>query len=317
MIDKFTIERIQSLPIEQIAERLGLGEIRRHKTFCPFHDDSHPSLTFDVRRNRYRCYVCDAHGGVIDLVMNTLHCSFVEACRWLGAESREVRTDTRIRTDANHSRVYEKEEKPDIPYLERLMAQPVLNSQARRFLFDERKLNPDVIAALGLSSISYNCPMSSSPRPSYFDGPALLIPYRDIDGKLLSVQSRYLGDGGAPRFRFPKGSNCHTFNLPVLRTLKEGEPLFITEGVSDCLAMLSAGFKSVAIPSATLLKPEDLRQLSSVKCHMYPDRDEPGERLFLQLKQLLPSLIHHTLPEGFKDVGQYYAHIQSLKPLNP
>ena len=314
MIDKFSIERIQSLPIEQIAERLGLGEIRRHKTFCPFHDDSHPSLTFDVRRNRYRCYVCDAHGGVIDLVMNTLHCSFVEACRWLGAESRE------IRTNANHLRVYqkpEKEEKPDIPYLERLMAQPVLNSQARRFLFDERKLNPDVIAALGLSSISYNCPMSSSPRPSYFDGPALLIPYRDIDGKLLSVQSRYLGDGGAPRFRFPKGSNCHTFNLPVLRTLKEGEPLFITEGVSDCLAMLSAGFKSVAIPSATLLKPEDLRQLSSVKCHMYPDRDEPGERLFLQLKQLLPSLIHHTLPEGFKDVGQYYAHIQSLKPLNP
>lgn len=225
------------------------------------------------------------------------------------------------------------------------MAQPVLNSQARRFLFDERKLNPDVIAGLGLSSISYNCPMSSSPRPSYFDGPALLIPYRDIDGKLLSVQSRYLGDSSTvphpspltphpiPRFRFPKGSNCHTFNLPVLRTLKEGEPLFITEGVSDCLAMLSAGFKSVAIPSATLLKPEDLELLKglssslSLSLRMYPDRDEPGERLFLQLKQLLetpsplnphPSpLIHHTLPEGFKDVGQYYAHIQSLKPLNP
>lgn len=316
MIDKFTIERIQSLPIEQIAERLGLGEIRRHKTFCPFHDDSHPSLTFDVRRNRYRCYVCDAHGGVIDLVMNTLHCSFVEACRWLGAETPSPLT-YHPSPKFSHPSPITPHPSPDIPYLERLMAQPVLNSQARRFLFDERKLNPDVIAGLGLSSISYNCPMSSSPRPSYFDGPALLIPYRDIDGKLLSVQSRYLGDGGAPRFRFPKGSNCHTFNLPVLRTLKEGEPLFITEGVSDCLAMLSAEFKSVAIPSATLLKPEDLRQLSSVKCHMYPDRDEPGERLFLQLKQLLPSLIHHTLPEGFKDVGQYYAHIQSLKPLNP
>ena len=40
--------------------------------------------------------------------------------------------------------------------------------------------------------------------------------------------------------------------------------------------------------------------------HMYPDRDAPGERLFLQLQQVLPSLVHHQLPEGFKDFGEWY-----------
>jgi hypothetical protein len=40
--------------------------------------------------------------------------------------------------------------------------------------------------------------------------------------------------------------------------------------------------------------------------HMYPDRDAPGERLFLQLQQVLPSLVHHQLPEGFKDFGEYW-----------
>jgi hypothetical protein len=39
---------------------------------------------------------------------------------------------------------------------------------------------------------------------------------------------------------------------------------------------------------------------------MYPDRDEPGERLFLQLKQLLPNLEHHQLPPNCKDFSDYY-----------
>ena len=40
-----------------------------------------------------------------------------------------------------------------------------------------------------------------------------------------------------------------------------GEALFITEGPSDCWAMLSAGHKAIAIPSATLLTKPVLDQL--------------------------------------------------------
>ena len=82
---------------------------------------------------------------------------------------------------------------------------------------------------------------------------------------------------GVPRFRFPKGSRCHVYNLPVLRRLKEGEPLFITEGASDCWAMLSSGHKAIAIPSATLLKRDELKQLFGseemrrLNVHIYPD----------------------------------------------
>ena len=32
----------------------------------------------------------------------------------------------------------------------------------------------------------------------------------------------------------------------------------------------------------------------------------PGERLFLQLKELLPNLEHHQLPPGCKDFSEYY-----------
>ena len=99
--------------------------------------------------------------------------------------------------------------------------------------------------------------------------------------------------------------------------LKPGDELYITEGCSDCWAMLSAGHKAIAIPSATLLGPKDIELLSSLPSplstsfHMYPDRDEPGERLFLQLQKVLPSLVHHQLPPGCKDFGEYYSHKES------
>ena len=118
--------------------------------------------------------------------------------------------------------------------------------------------------------------------------------------------------GATPRFRFPSGSQCGIYNLPVLNLLKPGDSLWITEGCSDCWAMLSAGHKAVAIPSATLLTHRDAQQLSvlssqfSIEYHMFPDRDAPGERLFLQLQKVLPSLVHHQLPPGCKDFSDYY-----------
>ncbi len=126
----------------------------------------------------------------------------------------------------------------------------------------------------------------------------------------MGMQNRNLVRGALPRFRFPPGAECGIYNLPVLNLLKPGEPLFITEGASDCWAMLSAGHKAIAIPSATLLTQKDkelLSQLSStISFHMYPDQDEPGERLFLQLQQVLPNLQHHQLPKGCKDFSEYY-----------
>lgn len=324
-LTKYDIQKLKDLSIESVADKLNLT-VRAHKAICPFHDDTHASLTFNVRKNRYRCFVCDAHGCTIDLVMNTEGWSFTESCMWLanefgillsnGGGGFHKSLNPHPKLPHPSSLNPQPEAKSDIPYLERLMAQPILNNEARTFLFEERKISPEAVRMLGISSISYNCPMSSAPRTMYYDGPALLIPYRDVDGKLVSVQSRYLGNEERPRFRFPKGSTCHVFNLPVLKTLKTDEPLFITEGVTDCMAILSAGFKAIAIPSATLLKREDIDLIRSMliarssSLHMYPDNDEPGERLYFQLKDLFPQLKRQQLPVGFKDVGQYWAAIQ-------
>ena len=308
MIDKLTIDRLESTPIEDVAERLGI-RVERHKALCPFHDDSRPSLTFNTYRNRYRCYVCDAHGGAIDLVRNMRNCGFLEACNWLDGTSSIV-ADV-IRRSSSAARSKRSEIKPDLAWLSTLIQPRVLNEEANRFLFDERRLDPRIIAWCGLSSISWPCPCWRYGKP-FYDAPSLLIPYYDIDGRLMSVQSRYLGTEDKPRFRFPRGSNCHIYGLQILRILQPNEELWITEGCSDCWAMLSAGRKAIAIPSATLLKDRDIEPLRNLNLHMAPDNDEPGERLFLALREHLPQLVHHQLPSGIKDFGEYYAQQAKL-----
>ena len=298
-MERYELQKLRDLPIEGVAERLGLHVVR-HKSLCPFHNDHHASLSFNVRRNSYRCFVCDAHGGTIDLVMRHLNKGFLEACHWLeGSPLQPPPVGEAYNTEAE-VRLFEPSR------YERFFEHPWLSDVARKFLFEERRLDERVVRWCRLTSWKDRRGV-----------PWLQIPYYSQDGRLVGVQNRNLVKGGLPRFRFPQGSECSIYNLPVLNRLHEGDELWITEGCSDCWAMLSAGHKAIAIPSATLLKKKDIEQLSIVNCklsislHMYPDRDEPGERLFLQLKQVLPTLEHHQLPPDCKDFSEYYLREKS------
>lgn len=91
-MDRQKLQMLRSLPIEGVAERLGL-RVTRHKCLCPFHEDSHPSLSFLVRKNTFRCFVCGASGGVIDLAMKVLGKDFKDACRWLADEHNIILTE--------------------------------------------------------------------------------------------------------------------------------------------------------------------------------------------------------------------------------
>ena len=297
-MEKYELQKLRDLPIEGVAQRLGIG-VERHKCLCPFHDDHSPSMSFKVSKNTYRCFVCGAHGDTIDLVMRYLGKNFVDACRWLADEAGEtlVQTTPPVRAPL----LTQEGKRFDPGRYERYFERPWLNDEARKFLFEERRIDPRVVRWCRLTSWRDKQGV-----------PWLQTPYYDQEGKLIGIQNRNLVKGGSPRFRFPQGSECTVYNLPVVRLLKPGDELYITEGCSDCWAMLSAGRKAIAIPSATLLKRRDVQLLCSLASelslsfHMWPDRDEPGERLFLQLEKVLPSLVHHQLPPGCKDFSELY-----------
>ena len=322
-MEKYEIQKLRDLPIEGVAQQMGMV-VKRHKALCPFHDDHHASLSFNTRRNSCRCYVCMGDSvGTIDLVMKYLGKDFLSACRWL-AEEHQVQLEEDRKREASSSSSSpgdsssdgsspednsggsssEKSSSFDASRYARFFEHPWLNLAARRFLFDERRIDERVARWCRLTSWTDRKGVNW-----------LQIPYFDMEGKLIGIQNRnldYKKGKSTPRFRFPYGAKCSIYNLPIVRGMTPGEQLFITEGCSDCWAMLSAGHKAIAIPSATMLKPEDKKWLAEIgsqlkiEWHMFPDRDAPGESLFLQLKEILPQLVHHQLPPGCKDFSEYY-----------
>ena len=383
-MQKYEIQKLRDLPIERVAEQMGI-KVERHKALCPFHDDHHASLSFNTRKNSCRCYVCMGNSvGTIDLVMKYLGKDFLSACRWLAEVNGVYLEDGRKREGSSsysslggsssggsfsgdNPKGSSSEDNSggfssgnnssfDASRYAQFFEHPWLNEAARRFLFEERKIDWRVVNWCRLTSWTDKKGINW-----------LQIPYFDMEGRLIGIQNRNLdyrktpteakgvaaektptdftddtdspslqtegslqtkgslqtvgshqtegslqSEPMAPRFRFPYGARCSIYNLPVVGRLKPGERLFITEGCSDCWAMLSAGHKAIAIPSATLLKPEDKQLLADierqyqVEFHMFPDQDAPGESLFLQLREILPHLVHHQLPPGCKDFSEYY-----------
>ena len=390
MMEKYEIQKLRELPIEKVAKQMGM-KVEHHKALCPFHDDHHASLTFNKTKNSCRCYVCMRSSiGTIDLAMRYLGKDFPAACRWL-AEEHQIQLEEDSSSEKSSSLGGSSgrgassgsssggfssgsssgdsssgdnsgKSSFDASRYARFFEHPWLNQAARRFLFEERKIDWRVVNWCRLTSWTDKKGINW-----------LQIPYFDTDGRLIGIQNRNLdytrkkslsggcssdekassagnlsSSGGcssegnvssegkspgeekeqdAPRFRFPYGARCSIYNLPVVKRLKPGDRLFITEGCSDCWAMLSAGHKAIAIPSATLLKPEDkqlltdIGRLYQVEFHMFPDQDVPGESLFMQLREMLPQLVHHQLPPGCKDFSEYYllgaaATSGSKEPIN-
>ena len=310
---RFELQKLRDLPIEGVAERLGLY-VSHHKCLCPFHDDHHASMSF--KKNKFKCWSCGESGDTISLAMKVLGKDFLEAVEWLGDGSGFMVNgsgfDKPQPSDLSHQTSF------DASRYARFFEHPWLLPEAKKFLFEERRLDERVVRWCRLTSWKDKLGV-----------PWLQIPYYNCEGKLVGIQNRNLIKGALPRFRFPQGSQCGIYNLPVLNLLKPGDELYIAEGCSDCWSLLSAGHKAIAIPSATLLtrdvrsKMADGRSNSSlftlhsslgITFHMWPDRDEPGERLFLQLQKVLPSLVHHQLPPTCKDFSEYYLKAPSGSP---
>lgn len=356
MIQKYDIQKLRELDILQVADLLGMG-LRNKRALCIHHDDHHPSLAFNVRKNTCHCYSCGFSADTIGLVRERLNLGFSEACRWLAdhfdvyiadehrdTHRKDVKkavtaSDRRMaslrahfaETHVSHghpSSAYVAPSSVDVEFYQQMFRQMHLSESGQRFLFEDRLLSPEALKVCQIVSTEQSVCMARVGR-GVFDGPSLIFPYFDQEGRLVSVQSRYLGKKSPessfdmnkvsldeakpkeiPRFKFAPGSHRMIYGLDRLKDYPPGEPLLITEGPSDCWTALTLGFHAIAIPSATLFDRRFQGLLAGRNLHIFPDQDEAGLSLYFELKKALPSLVYHQLPEGCKDLSEYYLKLR-------
>lgn len=281
----------------------------------------------------------------ISLVMEYNQCDFVEACEWLCQTysiyySNEISKHRNLRRRPQPRYHYEQTGQEDsvkettLHILTWIVEHAGLSQGAKDFLFGVRHLKPDVVRELRIGSISNQENLTQMLLENFLTKelieaqlikqvgtqnrlriftPCILFPYLDQQGNVVALQSRYLGDKkDAPRFQFIGSKAVPIFNLPILTRLKETDHLYVSEGVTDCMSLLSSGYNAVAIPSASTLPTESLRMIAKYRLHMFPDNDAPGREAFLTLRSKLVRMCsflkRETLPEEFKDYSEYYQH---------
>lgn len=356
MINKFDIQKLRELDILQVADLLGMG-LRNKRALCIHHDDHHPSLAFNVKKNTCHCYSCGFSADTIALVRERLNLGFSEACHWLAdhfdvyigdekygnsARYTEKSADKKLLTASDRrmaslrahfaethvSHGHVASSSVDVEFYQQMFRQMHLSESGQRFLFEDRLLSPEALKVCQIVSTEQSVCMARV-GCGVFDGPSLIFPYFDQEGRLVSVQSRYLGKKRPessfdmnkasldeakpkeiPRFKFAPGSHRMIYGLDRLKDYPPDEPLLITEGPSDCWTALTLGIHAIAIPSATLFDRRFQGLLAGRNLHIFPDQDEAGLSLYFELKKALPSLVYHQLPEGCKDLSEYYLKLR-------
>lgn len=308
------------------------------------HSDKTPSLSFfDKNRNAWNCFSCNKGGNAINLVREYYGLSFTDACVWLcqqyhigldgiKMDSHHYRnlvpsySNTRTETESGEHQSFDSE------VISSLLRQGSLTSESEVFLFEFRCLSPEVIAKLGIIGISEPAKAidflsTRFPKDRLINSgiiketkgklylkfwtPCVVFPYNDVEGNLIGIQTRYIGfEENAPRFQFISGFNTSIFNLPEIKDMHEGDDLYISEGITDCLALLSSGKKAVAVPSASILPEIDLWRLRHFTLRMYPDNDAAGNKAY---ENILNKMVDYSsyvqkeeLPLDCKDYSDYY-----------
>lgn len=333
------ISQLHEMNCEDVAKRFGL-DIRNHMAHCFKHDDRIASLGF--RRNHWRCFSCDIGGDAITFIQEKFSVSFVEACIILAdeygihipyVEKRSAKWKDSI------INLRRKESANDVSCLfdrevaEFIMEHTTLTKAGIDFLRGQRKIKSDVIesskihsidnmndlkdtiqAQFGTDRLKITKVITSNGKYLTIDTPSLIIPYYDENNHLIGLQTRYLGkdnpDFHIPRFKRICCSSIRLYNLPILKSMRHGSKIFITEGITDCLAMLSAGYDAVALPSATSFPTEDLIKLKRYHLYMVADRDKAGNDAFIKLYRLMLrsgcEIKRIELPKEVKDFSDYY-----------
>jgi DNA primase len=338
--NKFDIERLNKLPIVEVANKLGLKLDRNNKCHCFIHEEKTPSFSINVRKNIWGCFGCGARGNVIELIKRYNSCNFNEACKWLSNEFGINKFNVALPIKREIKIKFSTENKPDPEVYKWFFENLSVTDNVRKFI-KERKYPDYIIEKFNLKGIDsckpyFNkCLIKWGVKRLLECGLAkktvtketgeiknqftwwantLFFPFYDDNGNIVYIQGRTLDPEQEKRSKYVNLNEVgtHLFNQQILKTLKKNDPLVITEGVTDCISCCLMGKNAVGVIGAHGFKKEYVKLLNDFSIIVIPDNDKnkTGEKFADKIReefQLVGKTIQiHHLEGPYKDISEYY-----------
>ena len=307
---------------------------REYKACCPFHNEKTPSFTINDEKGFYHCFGCGAHGDAIRWMTDQRDLPFMEAVKELAATAgMDVpAADPRAAKRAEQARgLHEAMAAAQSFFDDQLGGLDGGEARAylgRRGISDATRrafgfgYAPDARGKLKTALRDFGEPMlveagllidPDGERDSYdrFRG-RLMLPIRDIRGRVIAFGGRILGDG-EPKYLnspdtplFDKGRTLYNIDKASPASRQTGR-VIVVEGYMDVIALAQAGFADAVAPLGTALTEHQIERLWKmvevpILCF---DGDAAGQKAAIRaatraLPLLRPghSLCFATLPKG-------------------
>lgn len=125
------------------------------------------------------------------------------------------------------------------------------------------------------------------------------------------IRSSYTGKKGRPKY-YKDGENINIpYGLNLVASYNRELPLYITEGETDMITLLQAGYQAIGIPGANAFKQDFVKILDTFgSIVVVLDNDEAGRHLLDSMMRFMgSSLVKLTflpMPNGIKDINTFH-----------
>jgi DNA primase len=249
----------QSIPIEAVLGHYQWKYLRRRgdqvQGCCPIHRGQRTdAFNVDLRNNGFHCFSCQAHGGVLDLVVAMERCSLRQAglllSEWFTVTT-EVRT---LESTVDHKKTAQLiREKERLAMPLKFPLRPVDSGHA---YLQERGIDADTAAHFGVGYYA---------APGLFQA-RVVIPIHNDRGHLLAYAGRSI-NGAGPKYKLPTAfaKSRVLFNLHRAIAHRQ-QTIIVVEGFFDCLKVHQAGMPCVvALMGCSLSEHQETLLLRSFR----------------------------------------------------
>ena len=334
---------------EEIKSRLDIVDIvsetvslrrsgRNYAGFCPFHQNTRtPSFFIFPETQTWRCFGACAEGGdLFSFVMKKEGWEFKEALKNL-ANRAGVTLEEAAPVDKVKQAAYDKQAgllQAAADYFHQLFLYAPQAQVARDYVA-RRSLNDETIEAfaIGFALDSWDACRSHFNMQGYTDQELLaagiltenvdkgskydrfrnrlMIPIRDVDGRIVGFGARTLEKEGIPKYLnspqtalFDKSHLLYGLDM-AKRAIREARQAVIVEGYMDVMQAWQGGFRNVVAQMGTALTEQQLRLLKryTKQFVLALDADAAGAKATLRSLQVARETLDREVEVRFDAPG--------------
>ncbi len=255
---------------------------------CPFHNDSHPSLTVSPVRQTYKCFPCGAGGDVIEFVKEYNRIEFYEALRWCAAKAGVELEDKEL-TPEQLRRIQHRETlkqaisaasdfyRAHLPEASGYLSARGLDIGAdvvKTFRIGYAPAGNILLKELTASGYTLDALMAVNVTARGERGPydvfrdRIMFPFLDLSGNVIGFSGRYVTPvktagkyvNTSETELFTKGHAI--FGLyQAKRAIANADNAYLCEGQFDVVSLHAAGVENAIAGSGTALTEEQIKTL--------------------------------------------------------